>query len=215
MGYFILRKNLNETVNNYLTLINNSVSQQVYEYSPQSGEKKANGFIYRPALRMQFVPYLRLGSSNENHYFYPSKLKIMKKEDYWVDFDYRKPNQNGKIKFRKFTKNNSDGYDIEEPQLYNGYQLSKDIVVGTIFDLDKTNETLEDSRKNKYNTQFPQSGVIFQQVIPYQKLRSVYVARATDWIIIFPVYTYTSVLPVDGVSLSTYVYELSEFSYSV
>ena len=45
MGYFILRKNLNETVNNYLTLINNSVSQQVYEYYPQSGEKKVNGFI--------------------------------------------------------------------------------------------------------------------------------------------------------------------------
>lgn len=170
MGYFILRKNLNETVNNYLTLINNSVSQQVYEYSPQSGEKKANGFIYRPALRMQFVPYLRLGSSNENHYFYPSKLKIMKKEDYWVDFDYRNPNQNGKIKFRKFTKNTIGSYDIEKLQLYNGYQLSDDSVVGDIFDLNKKNGTLEVGRKNKYNQQFPQSGVIFQQVIPYQKL---------------------------------------------
>ena len=31
-------------------------------------------------------------------------------------------------------------------------------------------------------------------IIPYQKLRSVYVARATDWIIIFPVYTYKLII---------------------
>jgi hypothetical protein len=45
----------------------------------------------------------------------------MKKEDYCVDFDYRNPNQNGKIKFRKFTKNTIGSYDIEKLQLYNGY----------------------------------------------------------------------------------------------
>lgn len=31
-------------------------------------------------------------------------------------------------------------------------------------------------------------------IIPYKKLRSVYVARATDWLVLFPVYTYKLII---------------------
>lgn len=170
--FFFLLKNRTGQ-NRYLNLINNSFSQLTYYMN--NGQKIQNGYKYRPALRMQFSPFLFDTTDRmENHYFYPSKIKIMKYIDYKCDL----ASSEIKIKYQKLikdTQTQQQYYQTVNPQNFNGFQISSEETKGIFLDC-TTPRYSKDSRdlleQNKLKRE--QHGIVFNQVVAYQMLNFIF-----------------------------------------
>ena len=71
--YFWIRKQADST-ENYCNLISNSIP---------SKNGTSGGYVYRPAIRMQFVPFCGVNTTGVR--FYPNKITIMRRTDYNCD----------------------------------------------------------------------------------------------------------------------------------
>lgn len=152
--FFYLRKNSlsSGSKNNRFNIINTSVPYMTYK-TGQDGLEKQNGYNYRPAIRMQFVPVMQ----NEDDkvqtkpWVYPSKIKIMKQADYKDNlFD------ENAIQFSYYSRTNNGS-------VYSDWQLDSNVNKQSVFANVKC--TASDSRKD--NAMY---GIAFNQYVAYSEL---------------------------------------------